>query len=183
MIGVIKAFYESDEKNVILAEVQVKQEQKNENGISCLVETNRLKTMPISVLSKYTVTSVIEDKPEKDSTVPQISIPVNLFIDDTSTNVSKRWQPLHCAQIQLAGVPLQYRNNETYSSFLGASEHASVMSISKLILQDIKSTQQIPIETFDANTKTCITFRMEVASLIADFNMLSLACNHAGATT
>nr|XP_022307949.1 uncharacterized protein LOC111113947 [Crassostrea virginica] len=139
--------------------------------------------MPISVLSKYTVTSVIEDKPEKDSTVPQISIPVNLFIDDTSTNVSKRWQPLHCAQIQLAGVPLQYRNNETYSSFLGASEHASVMSISKLILQDIKSTQQIPIETFDANTKTCITFRMEVASLIADFNMLSLACNHAGATT
>ena len=40
------------------------------------------------------------------------------------------------------GVPLQFRNNEIYSNFLGASEHASVLSISKLILQDIESTQQ-----------------------------------------
>lgn len=92
---------------------------------------------------------------------------------------------MHCAQMQLAGVPFRFRNNEIYSNFLGASEHASVLSISKLILQDIESTQpcqQNPVETFDADMKTCIAIKMEVASLIADFNMLSLACNHAGAT-
>lgn len=39
--------------------------------------------------------------------IPQISVPVNLFIDDTSTNVSKRWQPMHCAQMQLAGTQIK----------------------------------------------------------------------------
>lgn len=84
--------------------------------------------------------------------------------------------------MQLAGVPFEFCNNEVYSNFLGASEHASVLSISKLILQDIESTEQNPVEIFDAEMKTCITIEMEVASLIADFNMLSLACNHARAT-
>lgn len=194
--GVITAFYENDEQNVILAEIKIAEEDRNdENDHNCLMERRRLMTVPLLNLSKDVEPSIINEsmttsgqlveKPKENSKIPQISVPVNLFIDDTSTNVSKRWQPMHCAQMQLAGVPFRFRNNEIYSNFLGASEHASVLSISKLILQDIESTQpcqQNPVETFDADMKTCIAIKMEVASLIADFNMLSLACNHAGAT-
>nr|XP_034308999.1 uncharacterized protein LOC117683581 isoform X2 [Crassostrea gigas] len=188
LAGVIRAFYESDEN--VLAEIKIAEGDRNYvNDDNSLMERSRLVTVPLTSLSKDVEPSVMNDSittsgqlVEKPKEIPKVSIPVNLFIDDTSTNVSKRWQPMHCAQMQLAGVPLQFRNNEIYSNFLGASEHASVLSISKLILQDIESTQQNPVETFDADMKTCIEIKMEVASLIADFNMLSLACNHAGAT-
>lgn len=154
LAGVITAFYENDEQNVILAEIKIAEEDRNdENDHNCLMERRRLMTVPLLNLSKDVEPSIINEsmttsgqlveKPKENSKIPQISVPVNLFIDDTSTNVSKRWQPMHCAQMQLAGVPFRFRNNEIYSNFLGASEHASVLSISKLILQDIESTQQL----------------------------------------
>lgn len=34
---------------------------------------------------------------------PIVTVPVNLFFDDTSTHRSKRWLTLHCVQMQLAG--------------------------------------------------------------------------------
>lgn len=34
---------------------------------------------------------------------PIVTVPVNLFFDDTSTHRSKRWLALHCVQMQLAG--------------------------------------------------------------------------------
>ena len=34
---------------------------------------------------------------------PKITIPINLFLDDTSTHKSRRWKPLHCVQMQMSG--------------------------------------------------------------------------------
>lgn len=36
---------------------------------------------------------------------PVYTVPLNLFMDDTSANKSKKWKPLHCIQLQLAGIP------------------------------------------------------------------------------
>ncbi|XP_055997292.1 uncharacterized protein LOC125675581 [Ostrea edulis] len=203
IIGIIRSFYESEEENFILADLEILKQERNEDNQSCLVKTTKCSAAPLSSLSAYSADHIKimematsgklveisdEEKSEvlnsyQNQRIPKLSIPVNLFIDDTSTNISRRWLPMHCAQMQLAGVPFKFRNSEVYSNYLGASEHASMMSISKVILQDIKSSQQIPFETFHAEMKTCVKFTMEVASLIADFNMLSLTCNHAGATT
>ena len=35
---------------------------------------------------------------------PIVTMPVNIFLDDTSTTKSKRWLPLHCIQMQLSGT-------------------------------------------------------------------------------
>ncbi|CAG2238810.1 unnamed protein product [Mytilus edulis] len=43
----------------------------------------------------------------KEDGTPVVTMPLNLFLDDTSTHKSKRWLPLHCVQMQLTGKMLQ----------------------------------------------------------------------------
>lgn len=35
--------------------------------------------------------------------LPIVQLPVNLFLDDTSTHRSRQWMAFHCIQMQLAG--------------------------------------------------------------------------------
>ena len=44
------------------------------------------------------------EKERQMQTVLVINVPINLFLDDTSANRSKRWMPLHCVQMQPSGV-------------------------------------------------------------------------------
>ena len=45
------------------------------------------------------------DFPEENETgLPIVTMPVNLFLDDTSTHKSRRWKALHCIQMQLSGI-------------------------------------------------------------------------------
>ena len=37
-----------------------------------------------------------------------ITIPFNMFLDDTATHKSRRWMPLHCIQMQLSGNLFKY---------------------------------------------------------------------------
>ena len=55
---------------------------------------------------------------------PIVTMPVNIFLDDTSTTKSKRWLPLHCIQMQLSGTFHHMMQNDfveflTYSNFIG----------------------------------------------------------------
>nr|XP_022303905.1 uncharacterized protein LOC111111306 isoform X2 [Crassostrea virginica] len=199
-VGIIQTFLENEEGNVILASYEVLNEKLKEDGHCFLVRTEQFRTTALSLLSPYPTQNLeilddqesLTENPEQNGLLrtgdqnqdnkAKIAVPVNLFIDDTSTNVSRRWLPMHCAQMQLAGVPLQFRNKEIYSDFLAASENASMLSISRLVLQDIKSSQQNLIETFHAGMKRTVQLQLDLNCVIADFNMLSVTCNHAGAT-
>ncbi|XP_078326415.1 uncharacterized protein LOC111111074 isoform X3 [Crassostrea virginica] len=201
-VGIIQTFLENEEGNVILASYEVLNEELKEDGHCFLVRTEQFRTTALSLLSPYPTQNLeildrcitdqesLTENPEQNGLLgtgdqnqdkAKIAVPVNLFIDDTSTNVSRRWLPMHCAQMQLAGVPLQFRNKEIYSNFLAASENASMLSISRLVLQDIKSSQQNLIETVHAGMKRTVQLQLDLNCVIADFNMLSLTCNHAGA--
>lgn len=49
--------------------------------------------------------SLVSPNPHKLRFQPVYTVPLNLFMDDTSANKSKKWKPLHCTQLQLAGIP------------------------------------------------------------------------------
>lgn len=60
--GVITAFYENDEQNVILAEIKIAEEDRNdENDHNCLMERRRLMTVPLLNLSKDVEPSIINE--------------------------------------------------------------------------------------------------------------------------
>ncbi|CAC5357348.1 unnamed protein product [Mytilus coruscus] len=110
-----------------------------------------------------------------------ITIPFNMFLDDTSTHKSRRWMPLHCIQMQLSGIPIDMRQKQETIQFLGATEKADIMDIAKIIIDDIKSNRN-GIETFDAANKKKCFVKGVVDCVVADFNMMSFCCNHLGAT-
>ncbi|VDH93719.1 Hypothetical predicted protein [Mytilus galloprovincialis] len=60
-----------------------------------------------------------------------ITIPFNMFPDDTSTHKSRRWMPLHCIQMQLSGIPIDMRQKQETIQFLGATEKADIMDVAK----------------------------------------------------
>ncbi|XP_063425521.1 uncharacterized protein LOC134709284 [Mytilus trossulus] len=110
-----------------------------------------------------------------------ITIPFNMFLDDTSTHKSRRWMPLHCIQMQLSGIPIDMRQKQETIQFLGATEKADIMDVAKIIIDDIKSNRN-GIETFDAANKKKCFVKGIVDCVVADFNMMSFCCNHLGAT-
>nr|XP_034315008.1 uncharacterized protein LOC105332644 isoform X2 [Crassostrea gigas] len=62
LAGVITAFYENDEQNVILAEIKIAEEDRNdENDHNCLMERRRLMTVPLLNLSKDVEPSIINE--------------------------------------------------------------------------------------------------------------------------
>lgn len=115
---------ENNEENAIMACFEVLKEELDEDNHRILVRSKHLRTTSLSMLSLYprqdleildgteqfrSLTKIpgqdgmLGTEVHQNQDVAKLSVPLNLFIDDTSTNISRKWLPMHCAQIQLAG--------------------------------------------------------------------------------
>ncbi|XP_078318513.1 uncharacterized protein LOC111104890 [Crassostrea virginica] len=109
-------------------------------------------------------------------------MPVNIFLDDTSTTKSKRWLPLHCIQMQLSGIPLEERHKEKSIHFLAASEKVNLLKLAELVVDDIKVSQRDGCLSYDASQQRECLIKCPLDVIVADYNVLSLCCNHLGAS-
>lgn len=123
------------------------------------------------------VSNLAAEKPS----IPICTLPVNIFIGDTSAIRSKRWLGLHCVQMQPAGLKLHLRQHHESIFLLGASEKVD-NNIMKPVISDIQNCKRNGINGFDAYRMEECTITTDLNVIVADFNMQSYLCNHLGAT-
>ncbi|XP_052075508.1 uncharacterized protein LOC127712964 [Mytilus californianus] len=119
---------------------------------------------------------------QKEDGTPVVTMPLNLFLDDTSTHKSKRWLPLHCVQMQLTGLPIEMRQKQNYIQFVGATEKGDIMDVVKMIGEDIKDINENGIDGYDAHKQEKCSISTAVSAVVSDTAMTSYCCNHLGAT-
>ena len=66
-----------------------------------------------------------------------VNYPINVFIDDTSGNKSKKWNPYHLWTMQFAGLPNEYKQKKTYNHFLVASNLVANLELGRPVIEDI----------------------------------------------
>lgn len=77
----------------------------------------------------------------QDHRYPIYTLPVNLFMDDTSANKSKKWKALHCVQMQLAGLPKVLKQDPQTVKFISASTDVPILEMVRGILCDINDSK------------------------------------------
>lgn len=63
-------------------------------------------------------------------------------MDDTSANKSKKWKPLHCLQLQLAGLPKNLKQNPQSIKFVAASTDVPILEMARAVISDIKESER-----------------------------------------
>ncbi|CAG2198771.1 unnamed protein product [Mytilus edulis] len=111
------------------------------------------------------------------------TVPVNFFMDDTSSNVSKRWSPLHCIQMQLAGIPVSERQLADNIKFISASTDVAILEMMKPVVDELIEIKRIGIDAFDAYNKEVVKVTSDLGLCVCDYSMLAEASNHMGANT
>ncbi|XP_062613603.1 uncharacterized protein LOC134275343 [Saccostrea cucullata] len=119
---------------------------------------------------------------DDNSNPPIVTLPVNLFLDDTSTHKSKRWLPLHCIQMQLSGLPSCDRMKQNSVFFIGASEKVEIMDLGQLVVDDMLECERGEVLSLDAQTKKECIIKTCIDVVVADYAMMSHCTNHLGAT-
>jgi hypothetical protein len=65
-------------------------------------------------------------------------VPITLYADDTSGNVSKQWNKHILFYFTLSGLPPNFTNQEYHCHFLGTSNVAGVLELAEPIINEIK---------------------------------------------
>ncbi|XP_062587706.1 uncharacterized protein LOC134249366, partial [Saccostrea cucullata] len=212
--GMLKSFI--DEKDVIKGVIQpyvINREnnaspQRDVNDIRPSEETIEVDVKHLRECTEQAFCQHENLSPFVESLSPVWTLPVNIFIDDTSANRSKRWLGLHCIQMQptvhlhnrtlskndrLAvylnlsllsfkiGLKLPLRQQHDTISLLCASEKVEPMTLMKPVISDIQSCKRDGISGFDAYRKEECIITTDLNIIVADFNMQSYLCNHLGA--
>ncbi|XP_062568513.1 uncharacterized protein LOC134230696 [Saccostrea cucullata] len=108
--GMLKSFI--DEKDVIKGVIQpyvINREnnaspQRDVNDIRPSEETIEVDVKHLRECTEQAFCQHENLSPFVESLSPVWTLPVNIFIDDTSANRSKRWLGLHCIQMQPTGT-------------------------------------------------------------------------------
>lgn len=85
--------------------------------------------------------SLVSPNPHKLRFQPVYTVPLNLFMDDTSANKSKKWKPLHCTQLQLAGIPKAKKQALSSIKFISASAEVPILEMARVVIDDIKNSE------------------------------------------
>ncbi|XP_078341811.1 uncharacterized protein LOC111114859 isoform X2 [Crassostrea virginica] len=197
-LGMIYTFVENvqaGEKEAIVCLIQqlTTDTQNNTSGRAFEI-TEEKENVPLKYLKKFPVDerdtffrpagplNLEELGVNNDSRTPIVTLPLNIFLDDTSTHRSKRWLALHCIQMQLSGVPMSQRHKDKNIHFIGASEKVDIMKLTELAVADIKECQKETFISYDAHNKQECVIKCPVDVIVADNNVVSLCCNHLGAS-
>ena len=71
--------------------------------------------------------------------MPVVNIPVNIFVDDTSGNKSKKWNPYHLWTLQVAGIPSELKQQKNRMHHLTTSKSVDVFEIGKPVVDDLNN--------------------------------------------
>ncbi|XP_033731106.1 uncharacterized protein LOC117320703 [Pecten maximus] len=203
-LGQIKKFMDDIENDKMLAELEIFCYNTDENnGTPFIVQTGRYIQIPLDECVPEEIVSNILVKrhqgnsyasvpiPEEEKKamfeltplwkgLPIINVPVNVFMDDLSSNKSRRWSPLHSIQMQLAGLPLKEKRKGSSTLYLASSDTVGILDMMAPICADIEESKSSAVDAFDAENLAPVVLCSQVSLLVTDYHMMSHACNHSG---
>ncbi|KAH8993098.1 hypothetical protein EDB83DRAFT_2304552 [Lactarius deliciosus] len=80
------------------------------------------------------------------------TVPVILFMDDTSANISKQWNKHIVVYLSNAGLPREMLDKEFCTKFVASSPNASPMELMRAVRDSMDNALVAPAVTFDCKT-------------------------------
>lgn len=114
---------------------------------------------------------------EKANGCRALRLPLRIFVDDTSGNVSKRWNKHNVAYMTLANLPTKLQNKEENIHFLCASKEASGVELSEAFVNSVNACQSTGVEALLGGRERIIIFPY-IFIVQADTPMASELCSH-----
>ncbi|KAF6758067.1 hypothetical protein DFP72DRAFT_1065314 [Ephemerocybe angulata] len=109
-----------------------------------------------------------------------VAFPIWLYCDDTSGNLSKKWNAHNSFLFTAAGLPRREAQREYNVHFLCTSNIAPPLEMFEGVLDQIESYQKTGIEAWDAKAGEPVIVFPVVLALLGDNPMQSELCSHIG---
>ncbi|KAG0138984.1 hypothetical protein CROQUDRAFT_55407 [Cronartium quercuum f. sp. fusiforme G11] len=97
--------------------------------------------------------------------------PVTLYSDDTSGNVSKKWNKHMSFYCTLLGLPPKLTNQEFNMHFISTSNSASALELGEYLIDRINQSNTEGFEVYDARSDSKVLVMMVVLCHLGDSPM------------
>ncbi|KAI5983207.1 hypothetical protein EDD15DRAFT_2179497 [Pisolithus albus] len=108
------------------------------------------------------------------------TVPLIVFMDDVSGNVSKQWNKHHVVYVSNALLPRQMLEQEFSIRFISSSPHATPMELMRGLKDSIQKTTDQPIVTFDVKHQEEVMLIPYNLIIAGDNPMQAEECSHGG---
>ena len=109
-------------------------------------------------------------------------VPLVLFCDDTSGNVSKKWHKFESWYMQLAGPPRLFNARHENIHFICSSDQVTSIGMNKPIVVELLHLESDGVWAYDALHKEEVLVIAPLLYIVCDNPMASQLCNHLGST-
>ncbi|KAG1722856.1 hypothetical protein EDB19DRAFT_1898152 [Suillus lakei] len=108
------------------------------------------------------------------------SVPLIIFMDDVSGNISKQWNKHHAIYMSNANLPREMLEKEFFVQFVSSSPHALPMELMQAMRESISDAAQSGVIAWDCKYNEEIMLIPYVLFLAGDNPMQAEECSHAG---
>ncbi|KAH0825731.1 hypothetical protein J3R83DRAFT_9938 [Lanmaoa asiatica] len=108
------------------------------------------------------------------------TVPLIIFMDDVSRNVSKQWNKYHVVYMSNTSLPCEMLEKEICVRFVTASPHAAPMELMKVMKESICRASESGIEAWDCKGKEEVLLIPYGLFVAGDNPMQAEECSHAG---
>ncbi|KAF8430572.1 hypothetical protein L210DRAFT_1019310 [Boletus edulis BED1] len=108
------------------------------------------------------------------------AVPLIVFMDDVSANISKQWNKHHVIYASNALLPREMLEREFTVRFVSGSPHASPMELMQGLKESIKKAAENGIFTFDVKDQEEVMLDPYILIVASDNPMQAEECSHGG---
>ena len=109
-------------------------------------------------------------------------LPIILFSDDTSGNVSKKWHKFDSWSVMFAGLPRHENSRIANIHFCCCSDVVSAVDMTEALAPELTLLEQQGVEAYDALTQEIVVVLSPVMCVLADNPRASELLNHLGSS-
>ncbi|XP_063401568.1 uncharacterized protein LOC134685600 isoform X1 [Mytilus trossulus] len=108
------------------------------------------------------------------------NVPVNVFVDDTSANRSKKWNPINVWTLQIAGIPAKEKMAKNSHHFLGVTS-GDAKSLATPVVEDLNTLYHEGKVMYDSYLKKEVIVTSQLGIGLMDNAMAAEFCHSMGA--
>ena len=119
---------------------------------------------------------------EKSKGEPVLIVPILLYTDDSSGNISKKWHAFNNWCFLLAGLPRHINSQLQNIHFICCSDRATVIEMAEPIAQELKYLESSGVVCYNGFLNCSVIVFPRVIGVMCDNPRASELLNHAGST-
>ncbi|KAG1786006.1 uncharacterized protein HD556DRAFT_1207162, partial [Suillus plorans] len=107
-------------------------------------------------------------------------VPLIIFMDDISSNISKQWNKHHAVYMSNANLPCEMLEKEFCIRFVTSSPHAAPMEMMSAMQESIRKAAESGVFTWDCKHEEEVMLELYGLFLSGDNPIQAEECSHAG---